>query len=119
MGARCTFVFKQSNDIAVALYSHWGEDSMVQDLALALRHAAKRKGDESYYVRMAVSFLLNEAVMDETGFGLYACTIDDLAHMDHPIVVDLTTGTVHDDTGIHEIDKFIEYHLHAMEYAGV
>jgi hypothetical protein len=119
MGARCTFVFKQADELGVALYSHWGEDSMNQDLALALRHAAKRKGDESYYIRMAVSFLLNEAVMDETGFGLYACNPNDLGFMDHPIIVDLTTGTVHDDTGIHDIDKFISYHLGAMEYAGV
>ena len=36
MGARCTFVFKQSEDLAVALYSHWGEDSMYEDLAQAL-----------------------------------------------------------------------------------
>jgi hypothetical protein len=119
MGARCTFVFKQADELGVALYSHWGEDSMNQDLALALKHAAKRKGDESYYIRMAVSFLLNEAVMDETGFGLYACNPNDLGFMDHPIIVDLTTGTVHDDTGIHDIDKFISYHLGAMEYAGV
>jgi hypothetical protein len=119
MGARCTFVFKQADELGVALYSHWGEDSMNQDLALALRHAAKRKGDKSYYIRMAVSFLLNEAVMDETGFGLYACNPNDLGFMDHPIIVDLTTGTVHDDTGIHDIDKFISYHLGAMEYAGV
>lgn len=119
MGARCTFVFKQANDLGVALYSHWGEDSMVQDLALALRHAAPRKSDESYYIRMAVSFLLNEAVMEETGFGLYACTVDDLVHMDHPIVVDLKTNTVHDDSGIHDIDSFIEYHMKAMEYFAV
>ena len=45
MGARCTFVFKQSEDLAVALYSHWGEDGMYEDLAKALQHAAPRKGD--------------------------------------------------------------------------
>ena len=45
MGARCTFVFKQSEDLAVALYSHWGEDSMHSDLAQALQHAVVRKGD--------------------------------------------------------------------------
>ncbi len=33
MGARCTFVLKHSDDQAVALYSHWGEDSMNQDIA--------------------------------------------------------------------------------------
>ena len=114
MGARCTFVFKQSEDLAVALYSHWGEDSMNQDLALALRHAAARKGDNSYYVRMAVSFLLNQAVMEETGFGLYACNPNDLGFMDHPIVIDLINNHIQDDTGIHEIDKFIDYHVDAM-----
>jgi len=31
MGARCTFVLKHSDDQAVALYSHWGEDSMNRD----------------------------------------------------------------------------------------
>jgi hypothetical protein len=116
MGARCTFVFKQSNDLGVALYSHWGEDSMNQDLALALQHAAKRKGDESYYVRMAISFLLNEGVMEETGFGLYACNTQDLGFMDHPIIINLTNNTVEDDTGIHDIDSFIEYHIRAIEY---
>ena len=49
MGACCTFVFKQSKNQAVALYSHWGEDTMYEDLAAALQHAAPRKGDESYY----------------------------------------------------------------------
>ena len=32
MGARCTFVFKQSEDLAVALYSHWGEDSIFNEI---------------------------------------------------------------------------------------
>ena len=116
MGARCTFVFKDSKETAVALYSHWGEDSMVQDLALALRHAAKRKGDESYYVRMAVSFLLNEAVMDETGFGLYACNPNDLGFMDHPVIVDFTNNTVEDDTGTHSIEEYVNYHSVVSQY---
>jgi hypothetical protein len=114
MGARCTFVFQQSKDLAVALYSHWGEDSMNQDLAQALQHAAPRKGDHSYYTRMAISFLLNQAVMEETGFGLYACNPNDLGFMDHPIVIDLINNHIQDDTGIHEIDKFIDYHVSAM-----
>ena len=67
MGARCTFVFKQSEDLAVALYSHWGEDSMYVDLAQALQHAAVRKGDNEYYVRMAISYLMQDSILDETG----------------------------------------------------
>jgi hypothetical protein len=110
MGARCTFVFKQSEDQAVALYSHWGEYSMYQDLAAALQHAAPRMGDDSYYVRMAVSYLIKDNILDETGYGIYACNPNDLGFMDHPVVIDLVNRTVMDDTGIHPINDFISYH---------
>lgn len=110
MGARCTFVFKQSTDQAVALYSHWGEDSMYDDLAAALRHASPRLGDESYYTRMAVSYLLQDSILDETGYGIYACDPNNLFYMDHPIVINLIDKTVEDDTGTHSIDDFIKYH---------
>jgi hypothetical protein len=111
MGARCTFVFKQKEDLAVALYSHWGEYDMHKDLALALQHAAVRKGDTEYYTRMAISYLLKDSIMDETGFGIYACDPNDLGFMDHPILIDLTTNTISDETGTHSIGSFINYHL--------
>lgn len=110
MGARCTFVFKQSEDLAVALYSHWGEDSMHSDLAEALQHAALRYGDTEYYTRMAVSYLLKDSILDETGFGLYACNPNDLGFADHPILIDLTDNTITDETGTHEINSFVNYH---------
>jgi hypothetical protein len=110
MGARCTFVFKQSKDQAVALYSHWGEYTMYEDLAAALQHAAPRTGDESYYIRMAVSYLLQDSILDETGYGLYACNPNDLGFMDHPVLIDLINKTVTDDTGTHDIEEFIKYH---------
>jgi hypothetical protein len=112
MGARCNFVFKQKEDLAVALYSHWGEYEMHRDLALALQHAAVRKGDIEYYTRMAVSHLLKNSILDETGFGLYACNPNTaLDYMDLPILIDLTNNTISDETGSHEIDSFINYHL--------
>ena len=110
MGARCTFVFKQSEDLAVALYSHWGEDSMHSDLANALQHAVVRKSDNEYYTRMAVSHLLKDSILDETGFGLYACNPNDLGFADHPILIDLTNNTISDETGSHDIDSFVNYH---------
>lgn len=110
MGARCTFVFKQSEDLAVALYSHWGEDSMCQDLAAALNHAAPRKGDTPYYTRMAISYLLKDDLLNELHYGIYACNPNDLGFMDHPIVIDMTDNTIEDDTGTHSIDDFINYH---------
>ena len=112
MGARCTFVFKQSEDLAVALYSHWGEDSMYQDLAQALQHAAVRSGDREYYVRMAISHLLKDSILDETGFGIYACNPNDLGFMDHPILIDLTDNTIsHDNVDHKSIGSFIDYNL--------
>jgi len=110
MGARCTFIFKQSEDLAVALYSHWGEDSMHSDLAQALQHAVVRKSDNEYYTRMAVSYLLKDSILDETGFGLYACNPNDLGWADHPILIDLTNNTITDETGSHDIDSFVNYH---------
>ena len=110
MGARCTFIFKQSEDLAVALYSHWGEDSMHMDLAQALQHAAVRNGDTEYYTRMAVSYLLKDSILDETGFGLYACNPNDLGFADHPILIDLTNNTITDETGSHDINSFVNYH---------
>ena len=112
MGARCTFVFKQSEDLGVALYSHWGEDSMYEDLARALQHATVRKGYTEYYTRMAVSHLLKDSIMDETGFGLYACNPNHMEWMDHPILIDLTNNTIsHDDVNHKDIDSFINYNL--------
>jgi hypothetical protein len=113
MGARCTFIFKQSEDLGVALYSHWGEYDMYTDLAQALQHAAPRKGDKEYYTRMAISYLLKDSILDETGFGLYACNPNTaLDYMDHPILIDLTNNTIsHDNVNHKDIDSFINYNL--------
>ena len=112
MGARCTFVFKQSEDLGVALYSHWGEDGMYKDLAMALQHAAPRKGDNEYYVRMAISYLMQDSILDETGFGIYACNPNHMEWMDHPILIDLTDNTIsHDGVDHKDIDSFISYNL--------
>lgn len=110
MGARCTFIFKQSENFAVALYSHWGEDTMYEDLAAALQHAGPRLGDESYYIRMAISYLIKDSILDETGYGIWACNPNNLEFMDHPIVINLVDRVVKDDTGTHSIDDFIRYH---------
>ena len=112
MGARCTFVFKQSEDQAVALYSHWGEYDMYKDLAAALQHAQPRleMSDAPYATRMAISYLIKDSIMDETGFGIYVCDPNNLGFMDRPVLIDLINKTVEDDTGTHSIQDFINYH---------
>lgn len=111
MGARCNFIFKESENAAVGLYSHWGADSMHEDLADALHHAKPRMGDSSYYIRMAISYLIKDSILDETGYGIYSCNPNDLGFMDDPIVIDLVNNVVTDNTGTHTIDAFVAYHM--------
>ena len=59
---------------------------------------------------MAVSHLLKDSILDETGFGLFASNPND-SFMDSPILIDLTNNTISDETGSHDIDSFINYHL--------
>ena len=114
MGARCTFVFKTSEDHAVALYSHWGQDGMYQDLAAAMQHARPRWNDESYATRMAISYLMQDDILGETGFGIYACDPTDQGFMDDPITIDFTDKTIGNGEDWHSFDDFVNYHGMAL-----
>lgn len=111
MGARINFVFKQGDGLSTVLYSHWGETTWAEDLAAALFHAKPRKGDISYYIRNAISHLIKDQILDETGFGIYAVKDDEYFFGDTAVIINLVNYTVEDDTGTHDIDKFINYHL--------
>ena len=95
MGARVHFVFNDGTDSAVVLYSHWGADNWEQDLAQAIRHAEPRKGDYSYWTRMVISHLIQNELLDETGYGIYAI---DPTHTpsiyDEVVEIDLVKNTV-------------------------
>jgi len=112
MGARCNFVFKQSEDQAVTLYSHWDEDHMYELLAAALQHAQPRiqMGDIPYATRMAISYIIKDQVMEETGYGIYAMDPSDQGFLDHPIIIDFTDMTVGSGEEWHSINDFINYH---------
>lgn len=110
MGARCTFVFKTDENHAVALYSHWGEDSLYEDLAAALNHARPRWSDPSYGTRMAISYLMQDSILDETGFGIYGCDPTDQGFMDTPITIDFTDNTVGNGEDWHSFEEFVNYH---------
>ena len=112
MGARCNFVFKQSEDHAVALYSHWDEDHMYELLAAALNHAQPRieMGDISYATRMAISYIMKDQILEETGYGITAMDPSDQGFLDHPITIDFTDMTVGSGEEWHSINDFINYH---------
>jgi hypothetical protein len=102
MGARINFVFKDGTDTSVVLYSHWGQDSWQIDIARALEHAKPRWTDSSYGVRMMISYLIQDSILDETGFGIYA--INNAGSMDlgeQTVVIDFTNKTV---TDMHPVD---------------
>jgi hypothetical protein len=112
MGARCNFVFKQSQDMAVTLYSHWDEDHMYELLAAALQHAQPRiqMGDIPYATRMAISYIMKDQILEETGYGIYAMDPSDQGFLDHPITIDFTDMTVGSGEDWHSINDFINYH---------
>jgi len=96
MGARVNFVFNDGTNSAVVLYSHWGADSWTFDLAEAVKHAQPRKGDTSYWTRMVISHLIQNELLDETGYGIFA--IDpraiDSVFSDEVVEIDLVKETV-------------------------
>lgn len=99
MGARINFIFDDGTDALVGLYSHWGADSWQEDLSAALEHARPRKGDYSYFTRMIISHLMKDEILDETGFGIFGLTRDEIGQdFDQTVVIDLTNNVVLDDS---------------------
>ncbi len=112
MGARINYVFKDSEQgPMVALYSHWGETEWQRDLAMALQHAKPRWQDSAYGTRMIISYLMQDSILEETGFGIYAISNDgslDLGEL--TVLVDFTTNTVTDRVSV-PFDKFMDAYL--------
>lgn len=108
MGARINFVFKDSEEgPMVVLYSHWGQDSWETDLAEALQHSRPRWNDSSYATRMMISYLMQDSILDETGFGIHAIANDGYDLGEQTILVDFTTKTVTDNVSV-DFDNFVK-----------
>ena len=102
MGARINFVFKDSESgPSVVLYSHWGQDSWQPDIAAALTHARPRWSDSSYGTRMMISYLIQDSVLQEHGFGIHAVSGDNFDLGEQTVVIDFTNNTV---TDIHPVE---------------
>ena len=83
MGARVNYIFDDGTDALVVLYSHWGADSIESDLADAFAHAEPRRGDDSYWTRMVISYLIQDYILDETGYGIFAITRSEMDTLDN------------------------------------
>lgn len=113
MGARINFVFKDVEDEAhIVLYSHWGETEWQRDLSQALLHSKPRWRDYSYFNRMMISYLTQDSVFSETGFGIYAITDINAYLGDTTVVIDIAKETIIDPQG-NAVDwqLFIEAYL--------
>jgi hypothetical protein len=102
MGARINFVFKDSEQgPMVVLYSHWGQTEWQRDLAMALQHAKPRLGDSAYGTRMIISYLMQDSILEETGFGIYAISNDGSLDLgEQTVLIDFTTNTVTDNVSV-------------------
>lgn len=114
MGARINFVFKDSEQgPMVVLYSHWGETEWQRDLAMALQHSKPRLTDSAYGTRMIISYLMQDCILEETGFGIFAIANDGLDLGDPTVLIDFTTNTVTDRVSV-PFDKFMDAYLPSL-----
>ena len=113
MGARTNFTIVTTEDPNqnINLYSHWGGDSGVMDLANALNAAMPRikMGDTSYATRIIIN-ALQEDHNSETGYGIYVGEVNHDEQYEYK-EVDLINNTVTIGDITKPIDKFISYHL--------
>jgi hypothetical protein len=97
MGARINFVFDDGTESLTVLYSHWGESTWEDDLVGALVHAQPRHRDYSYFTRMVISHLIQEHILDETGFGIYSIARSEITELlDRVVVLDLVNDLLND-----------------------
>jgi hypothetical protein len=97
MGARINYIFKDSlSEPSVALYSHWGETDWQTDIAAALDHARPRWTDDSYATRMMISYLIQDQLLDQHGFGIYAVNGPNYELGDATVVVDFIERTIYE-----------------------
>jgi hypothetical protein len=128
MGARINYIFKDVEAAVgepashVVLYSHWGETEWQRDLAQALLHAKPRWSDASYFTRMIISYLIQDSVFSDTGFGIYAINDINEDLGDTTVVIDISKETIIDNQGnVLDWQLFIEAYLPVAltEHVGV
>ena len=120
MGARVNFLFKTELDKPyIGLYSHWGETTWREDLAIAIDKARPRLalGDIPYATRIIFDQLTKDGRDSETGFGIYL-TDSNEDQYDTVVEIDMTTQMVNDLGNWHSFESFVNYMEEVIEYHG-
>jgi hypothetical protein len=112
MGSRTNFVVKQGEGRYVTLYSHWGGDEKLIDLAHALRKAEPRWSDYGYATRILFN-ALQSSHDSETGYGIYADENGGEESYQHT-VIDFTDNTVIVDGVKNSFQTFIDFYIGAI-----
>jgi hypothetical protein len=66
---------------------------------MALQHSKPRWSDYAYFNRMMISYLIQDSVLGETGFGIYAITDTNFDLGDTTVVIDISKETIIDNSG--------------------
>ena len=89
---------------------------------MALLHAKPRWSDASYFTRMVISYLIQDSVFSETGFGIYAINDINEDLGDTTVVIDISKETIIDNQGnVLDWQLFIEAYMPKVsaEHVGV
>ena len=105
MGARTNFELKDSQG-SVWLYSHWGGDNKSMDFAKALQHAEPRWGDVSYAIRMVISYLIKDNLMEDTGYGITSYESGEESY--DPLSADFVSNTVSYEQEVFTFEEFVK-----------
>ena len=66
---------------------------------MALQHSKPRWSDYAYFNRMMISYLMQDSILDEIGFGIYSITGSNYDLGDTTVVIDVAKETIIDDNG--------------------
>lgn len=71
MGDRAVVVVTQEEgEVPIYLYTHWGGSTLPEVVQAALRRGRSRWGDPPYLTRIIFSEMIQDEVLEETGFGI-------------------------------------------------
>lgn len=70
MGDRRNIIVEFSDELSVALYTHWAGSDAPQTLANALSRGQGRWNDPTYLTRIIFSEMIKDEVLEETGYGI-------------------------------------------------
>ena len=104
MGARTNFELQDAKG-SVWLYSHSGGDDKSMDFAKALEHARPRWGDTPYAIRIVVSHLIQDRLLDDTGYGLTSYEAGEESY--DPLTANFETKVVYYEQEFFTFDDFV------------